>query len=124
MDVVFEIAEEVDGVPQTRYAVVLLLQVLCLDLFQVGQPVDVLVVSVFSSLSPLAAVGQVVGVGHGDLLQLVVDQGDATPHLGRHRPFEAALAEQAVDRLNLIPTCCLKERINRRSRYDTFRRES
>ena len=66
VDVVFEIAEEVDGVPQTRYAVVLLLQVLCLDLFQVGQPVDV--VSVLSGLTPLAAVGQVVGVGHGDLL--------------------------------------------------------
>jgi len=73
VNIVFEITEEINGLSQPRnltrqpMVVRILLDVLMLDLLQVGQPRT----SVLAGLSALTAVCQIVCVGHGDFLRLV-----------------------------------------------------
>ena len=62
----------------------------------VGGPVGVAVVE------PLG-VAEVLGVGHGDLLRLVAYEADGAADVGGDGGLEAALAEEAVDRLDLVP---------------------
>lgn len=75
VNIVFEIREEINGLSQPRnltrqpMVVRILLDVLVLDLLQVGQPRT----SVLAGLSALTAVCQIVGVGHSDFLRLVSD---------------------------------------------------
>ena len=90
VNIILEITEKVDGLSQSGHeSMVVLLHVLLLNLLQVWEPGAL---SVLAGLAPLAAVGQVVGVGHRDLLRLVPDQPDPPPHLRGHAPLEAALA--------------------------------
>ena len=63
----------------------------------VGGPVGVAVVD------PLLGVAEVLAVGHGDLLRLVADEADGAADVGGDGGLEAALAEEAVDRLDLVP---------------------
>ena len=53
--------------------------------------------------APLLGVAEVLAVGHGDLLRLVADEADGAADVGGDGGLEAALAEEAVDRLDLVP---------------------
>ena len=46
---------------------------------------------------------EIVLVGDGEHLRLVPHQADAPPHLGRDGPLEAALPQETVDGLGLVP---------------------
>ena len=56
-----------------------------------------------SVVEPLLGVAEVLAVGHGDLLRLVADEADGAADVGGDGGLVAALAEQAVDRLDLVP---------------------
>lgn len=83
-----------------RFHLVFLLLVLLLLLLRetLQQPSSVVL-----ALGSLSAVVEVVLVGDADLLGLVADQADGAAHLGGDGALEAALAQQAVDRLHLVP---------------------
>lgn len=55
------------------------------------------------SLRSRPAVLEIVLVGDGEHLRLVPHQADAPPHLGRDGPLEAALPQETVDGLGLVP---------------------
>ena len=57
------------------------------------------------ALTAQSAVVEVVLVSHAHLLRLVANQTDRSADFGSHGSLEATLAQKAVDRLDLIPTC-------------------
>jgi len=67
-----------------------------------GSPSTVQLRSVLP-LGPGPAVVEVVLVGHGHQLGLVADQADLAPHVLVHLAPPAALPQEAVDGLDLVP---------------------
>ena len=57
----------------------------------------------------MPAVKEVVGVGHSHFLGLVPRESDGAAHLWRGRALVAALLQQAVDRLDLVPALYERE---------------
>ena len=51
----------------------------------------------------MPAVKEVVGVGDSHFLGLISRESDGAAHLWRGRALVAALLQQAVDRLDLVP---------------------